>query len=105
MNDQNLTARQRLAWPEAIKRLRDSGAIIPERISTWTVHYAEETRPGRGHFVDATYLDGEVFAQVQMDVYGHPNVSWALLTWVHADANEECDCDPCEAERALEASA
>ena len=101
---EEMTARQRKAWPEAVARLKATGAYVPNDVRSWTVHYAEETRPGRGHFIDATYLDGEVFAQVLMDVYGYPNVSWARLDWIHADSNEECGCDPCEAEREAEAS-
>jgi hypothetical protein len=56
-----LTERQAAAWPEAIARLRRHGDV-PESIRKWSVTYAEETRPGRGHFIDATYVDGEVFA-------------------------------------------
>lgn len=88
-----MTERQRKAWPEAIANLRKTGAVgLPDDPRSWTIHYAEETRPGRGRFIDATYVDGEVFAQILMDVYGYPNVSWASLDWVHADSNEECDC-------------
>lgn len=100
-----LTVRQAAAWPDAIKRLTATGARVPADISNWDVHYAAEVRPGRGHYVNATFLDGEVFAQVLMDVYGYPDVSWAQLDWVHADANEECGCGPCEAERAEDGAA
>lgn len=97
-----MTERQRMAWPEAVARLREHYPV-PESINNgWTVHYAEENRPGRGHFIDATLLDGEVFAQVLMDVYGYPNVSIATLDWLHADSNEECECEPCERARAAE---
>lgn len=99
MSNETLTERQAKAWPEAIARLTATGAPVPESITAWNVHYAEETRPGRGHHIDAQFVDGEVFAQVCMDVYGYPSVSWASLDWRHADSNEECDCDTCEAER------
>lgn len=103
-NDQTpaLTERQAKAWPEAVARLREHYDSIPADLRSWDVLYAEETRPGRGHFVNATWVDGEVFAQVLMDVYGQPNVSIADLSWVHADSDEECACDPCERERAAE---
>lgn len=94
-----LTVRQIAAWPEAIASLQASGAPVPEGIHRWSVAYHDETRPGRGHFIDATYVDGEQFAQIQMDVYGQPVTSFAYLTWVHSSADEECDCEPCEAER------
>lgn len=100
-----LTERQAKAWPDAIRRIEETLELqgsVPKDINGWAVHYSEETRPGRGHFVNATYVDGEVFAQVLMDVYGYPNVSVAVLTWIHSDSNEECDCGVCEAERATE---
>lgn len=100
MSRPSLTARQAAAWPDAIDRLRVHGFTIPADIASWSVDYADETRPGRGHSINAIFLDGEVFAQVWMDVYGYPNVSIAALDWIHADSNEDCDCDPCEAELA-----
>lgn len=97
-----LTARQEAAWPKAIARLRALGAEVAESVHSWDVIYSEETRPGRGHHINATYVDGEIFAQILMDVYGYPNVSFAELDWIHADSNEECACEPCEAERLAE---
>lgn len=94
-----LTERQTKAWLEAVARLREHYDSIPADIRSWTVDYAEEARPGRGHFVNAQYLDGEVYVQVLMDVYGQPNVSLAYLDWIHADSDEECACAPCKRER------
>lgn len=95
-----LTERQKGAWEDAMTRLDGhAGYRLPHDIASWDVVYHEETRPGRGHQVNATYLDGEVFAQVLMDVYGYPNISIATLDWIHADSNEECDCSSCIAER------
>ncbi len=96
-----LTARQEAAWPEAIARLIECGAegIAPD-IRSWSVQWHEESRPGRGHFINATYIDGEIFAQVLMDVYGYPNVPFAELHWIHADSNEECTCPRCQREQA-----
>lgn len=99
-----LTERQAKAWPEAIARLAACGATVPADLRSRTVHYSEETRPGRGHAINAEYFDGEVYAQVLMDVYGYPNVSFAALDWIHADSDEECSCGPCEREREAEAS-
>lgn len=101
MNAVKFTARQATAWPEAIERLRQYYPV-PEAASNWSIVHANEIRPGRGHFINATFIDGEVFAQVTMDVYGHPDVSIAFLEWVHADGNEECDCNPCRTERYAE---
>jgi hypothetical protein len=95
MSAPQLTKRQARDWPGAIARLRVHYPPLPEDIRNWTVDYAEEARPGRGHFVSATYLDGEIFAQVMMDVHGYPSVYIAQLDWIHSDANEECDCEPC----------
>lgn len=95
-----LTQKQAAAWTAAMERVDlHAGYSLPHDIRKWDVVYAEESRPGRGHHINATYIDGEVFAQVLMDVYGYPSISVALLAWVHADSNEECDCEPCEVER------
>lgn len=96
----SLTDAQAKAWPQAIARLREHYDSIPDRISSWDVVYAEETRPGRGHHINATWVDGEVFAQILMDVYGYPNISVAALSWIHADSDEECACAPCERDNA-----
>lgn len=96
-----LTAKQQTAWTEAIARLIECGAEgIARDIGSWTVHWHEETRPGRGHAINATYIDGDIFAQILMDVYGYPDVSFAELIWVHADTDEECTCKRCQRERA-----
>ena len=100
-----LTEKQAAAWPEAIDRLKTCGAQVPADIRSWDVIYAEETRPGRGHHVNATFVDGEIFAQILMDVYGYPSTSFAALDWIHADSDEECDCGPCEAERSEDGAA
>jgi len=94
-----LTEKQAAAWPTAVERLNARGASVPSSIAQWDVAYSEETRPGRGHFVNATFIDGEVFAQILMDVYGYPTAAFAQLNWVHADDDEECDCAPCVAAR------
>lgn len=104
MSTVTMTARQAAAWPEAVKRARKHAAYshIPEDVRSWSCDWADETRPGRGHHLNATYLDGDVFVQVLMDVYGYPTVSVAALDWIHADSDEECACDPCIEERATE---
>jgi hypothetical protein len=103
MTTNTLTDRQKKAWPEAIERLRESGAIVPGSMAEWTVDYSDEVRPGRGRAINAQFIDGEVYAQILMDVYGYPNASFATLDWVHADSDEECDCGPCETEREAQA--
>jgi hypothetical protein len=86
--------------PEYVARLNralDSfWTTIPKDIQNWIVRWDEEIRPGRGRGLNATYLDGEVFAQIILDVYGYGNESVATLDWVHASANEECLCDVCK---------
>lgn len=86
-----MTLRQVKEWPIAIAdilRVADV-AINPWN---WDIDYADEIRPGRGHFMDARYNDGEHFAQIRMDVYGGATTSVAGLTWLHASSDEECDC-------------
>ena len=95
------TERQAAAWPEAVARVNLHDAYAPEDPTAygWTLNWHEEIRPGRGHYLDAQFNDGEHFAQITMDVYGSPVVSVATLDWLHSDGNEDCDCDPCQAER------
>lgn len=92
------TARQAKAWPEAVAEVQQyvDSSTVSEDLYQWTVEWAEETRPGRGHRFNGMWCDGEYFAQVVMDVYGYPSVSVAAMTWLHNSSNEECDCGPCE---------
>lgn len=99
--ERTFTERQAAAWPEAVARINRYGVGAPEDPTAygWTLNWHDETRPGRGHYLDAQFNDGEHFAQITMDVYGSPVVSVATLDWLHSDGNEDCDCDPCQAER------
>ncbi|UOE45904.1 hypothetical protein [Agromyces larvae] len=93
MSKPQMTERQAAAWPEAIAAINAvDGVDLPEGIGYWDVIWGEETRPGRGHYLDARYNDGEHFAQITMDVYGYPNTSVAELDWLHASGWEECPC-------------
>lgn len=88
-----MTERQAKAWPEAVAELNEhAGGSIPEHPLNWRITWDEESRPGRGHLLDATYADGEYFCQIRMDVYGYPSVSIAETTWIHANGDEECPC-------------
>ena len=87
------TERQTKAWREDVAPILERHGIAG--LPNWNLHWYEETRPGRGHYLNATYLDGEHFAQVLMDVYGYPTVSVAVLDWVHADSDEELECETC----------
>ena len=96
-----MTARQARDWPTAVaevQRYVDSSAV-PVAIESWQVVWGEETRPGRGHLLDALWLDGEYVAQIRMDVYGAPMVSVAETHWVHSSADDQCPCSHCATER------
>lgn len=95
-----MTERQEASWLEHVARLNLAleWNVIPEDIREWDVEWSEEIRPGRGRHMNATFLDGEVYAQIILDVYGNGSESVATLDWVHASANEECGCDMCKAE-------
>jgi hypothetical protein len=95
-----MTERQAAAWPEYVARLNRAVEwnAVPEDIQKWSVKWNEEIRPGRGRDLNATFIDGEVFAQIILDVYGYGSESVAELNWVHASADEECRCDVCKAE-------
>ncbi|GAB3166991.1 hypothetical protein GCM10027059_26850 [Myceligenerans halotolerans] len=96
------TERQAKAWTEAVADIRSRGVNVDSDINGsfyWTPRWEDEVRPGRGHLLDAIWIDGEHFVQVRMDVYGYPSISIAALEWLHASEDEECGCDRCEAER------
>jgi len=95
-----MTERQAAAWPEFVARLNRAveWVAVPEDIRYWSVKWDEEIRPGRGRGLNATFLDGEVFAQIILDVYGYGSESVAELAWVHASADEECRCNVCKEE-------
>lgn len=97
------TERQAKAWSEAVAEIQ---RYVTSTVSAdidhydWTVSWKDETRPGRGHGFVGLWCDGEHLAQVVMDVYGYPSVAVAEVTWLHNSEADECDCDPCTAERA-----
>ena len=103
MSAPTFTERQAAAWPKAIEEIRRYAPQAPVDPRQWTLDWADEVRPGRGHFLNATWLDGENFAQILMDVYGGPSVSVADIDWIHANSDEECGCDYCVEEREADA--
>lgn len=102
----NFTAPQLRDWPDAVAEAQRyvCTSTIPSNPDhyDWDITYDEETRLGRGHPISALWLDGEYLVQIQMDVYGSPNVSVAETRWVHSSNNEECDCFPCRKYREKE---
>lgn len=101
-----MTDRQAAAWPDAIaeaQRYVDTNTIPADlRDHYWRVRWDDESRPGRGHTMWASWSDGEYFVDINMDVYGYPRVSVAEIEWLHSSADEECGCERCEAERAAD---
>lgn len=97
------TERQAAAWPGAVaeaQRYVETSTIPTDPNDPWwRITWQDETRPGRGHLVDATWCDGEYLVQVRMDVYGYPSVSVAETRWLHSSSDEECGCTWCERER------
>ena len=93
-----LTEKQAKAWEEDVTpRLERHGISSNLRSHYWHVQWGEEARPGRGHYFDGYFIDGEHFVQVMMDVYGYPSVSIATLDWIHADSDEGLVCETCKA--------
>ncbi|MDY0984608.1 hypothetical protein SOM10_11950 [Microbacterium sp. CFBP9023] len=98
-----MTERQKAAWPEAVAEAqRYVDSTIPTDLADhyWRVRWDDESRPGRGHMMWATWANGEHFVEISMDVYGYPRVSVAEMTWLHNSSDEDCDCEPCAADRA-----
>lgn len=103
MSAPQMTERQARDWPAAIAEAQEyvGTSTIPESLDDhyWRVRWDDESRPGRGHAMWATWSDGEYFVEISMDVYGGPRVAVASLDWLHNGSDEECDCDRCEAQR------
>lgn len=104
MTRPEFTERQAKAWPEAIAEAQQyvtSGTISDDPDNYyWLVNWQDETRPGRGHHFNGTWIDGEYLVQIIMDVYGYPLVSVCEVTLLHNSESDECDCEPCIEERA-----
>jgi plasmid maintenance system antidote protein VapI len=100
-NLEDMTDKQKAAWPDAIKEIARYNIAVQENPDhyDWHFDWNEESRPGRGQSFSALFIDGEHFAQIMMDVYGYPTVSVAALDIMHNGSDEECSCEFCEAER------
>ena len=94
-----MTERQAEGWLAAVDDLRKHVEDVPHDEHHWTTAYAEEVRHGRGNDLDATWANGEHFAQITVDVYGNWTASIAETEWLHSSSDEECDCEPCEKRR------
>lgn len=103
----DLTPRQATAMPEVVARAARHGVEVPEDINRWDrVTWHDETRPGRGHMIDALYFyDSTYFVQMLMDVYGAPTISVCSYEPIHNDADDDCDCEPCIEDAEAEADA
>lgn len=66
------------------------------------LHLSEESRPGRGHDVLWSYVDGDHAVTGTVDVYGHGGFSVATLEFIHSDDDPDCSCSRCERNRRLE---
>lgn len=100
-NLEDMTDKQKAAWPDAIKEIARYNIAVQENPDhyDWTFDWQEESRPGRGQSFSALFIDGEHYAQIMMDVYGYPTVSVAALDILHNGSDEECPCEFCEKER------
>lgn len=101
MNNDNtpvFTERQIRDWDGAVTEAQQYvETTIPRshHDPRWIIGYREETRPGRGHAIDAVWFDGESLVMIRMDVYGYPSVVVASTDCLHNSSNENCACDPC----------
>lgn len=98
-----MTERQARDWPLALLEAEHytNGERLPHDLGHphWTATWRDETRPGRGQALDATWCNGEHIVQVYMDVYGGPRVSVGEVEWLHSTDDEQCGCDRCAQER------
>jgi hypothetical protein len=98
-----LTAKQEASMASYVAEARDVYGVEMRDWSThayeWLTNFQEETHPGRGHDINATYLDGDHVVYIHLDPYGNGSMGVAELDWVHNSSDEECGCDPCENQR------
>ena len=101
-----MTERQEAAWPGAVEEAQRyvETSTIPLDLADhdWRVRWGDESRPGRGHMMWATWCDGEYLVDISMDVYGYPRVAVASVAWEHNGYDEECGCEPCTRERSAD---
>lgn len=97
-----MTERQAKAWPEAIAEVAKRGVDVDPQPHRWNIQWEDESRPGRGHAMHAVWMDGDHVVEIAMDVYGYPRVAVGTVDWIHNSSDEECECDPCAADRAEE---
>lgn len=98
-----MTERQAKAWAEFVAEAQTyvSTSTIPVdyRSWDWATRWQDEVRPGRGQDMSAVWHDGEYVVQILCDVYGNGSVAVGETNWLHNGADEECDCERCEAQR------
>ncbi|GAA1337280.1 hypothetical protein [Arthrobacter roseus] len=81
-----LTIRQVEALTQAHTRIHK---IIGTHLGDWSIRYAEEIRPGRGHDITAWVADGEHTATQYLDPYGNGPLIVSRMIILHNDADEE----------------
>lgn len=103
-----MTEKQTARWGDLVQ---EASIYVPgispdfdQLFTHWDVTWYDEVRPGRGQGMNATWCDGEFYVQVLCGVYGDGSVSVAELSWIHSSEAEDCDCEPCTAERIRESA-
>lgn len=94
-----LTTAQEERLEEWIKNLKlKLGLVVWGYIDLkWSLK--DETRPGRGHDLEAIAHNEDHMAWISLDVYGNGNEGYSVLLPVHNSASETCPCDDCVLER------
>lgn len=90
-----LTDRQEARLSEWLNDIHTRlGLHLPGRHAlAWNVQ--DEHRPGRGHDIEVSAVDGEHMAWLSIDPYGNGHDGWGMVTVVHNSAADECSCEDC----------
>lgn len=96
-----LTHRQEVRLYEWLTALNK---VVESRVRAHDLAWIVETesRPGRGHNLQALHIDADVCAHLSMDPYGNGDEMVGTVSVDHSTGDEECPCEPCTAERAEE---
>lgn len=89
-----LTTRQTAELHRIVRTVQEHFDVEIRGIDDFTIHYMEESRPGRGHDIRFNYIDADYAVSGYMDVYGSTALGVATVNFIHQE--EDCDCSMCE---------
>ena len=75
--DARLTVQQIQALEELLAEAQAHGVDIVDT-RYFSIRYDDESRPGRGHNISVSYIDGDHAVAASIDVYGNGDGAWFM---------------------------